>query len=405
MQSNKIEFLQFSYLLNEAKLSQQGQAIEMRNKLHQMLAYFLQHPNQTVSKQELLDALWTHGEYREKSLSQSILELRKVLGDSATTPKFIRTVPNQGYIWIAPIAEAGLTSSYFNYKNLTWLVVSLSLLIFLSLLFWPRQQNFSFNEKDTLIVGILPFENQTTQTRYKWVEYGLSDMLATDLIQFGGIKVINPSELANSHNKKPIPQIIESENLDVLLSTKFNQEGKTQSLDYILVAKDQSQVSGEFHAEDLAFAMPVLTSEIHRKLRPDSQASLASYEWQVNAMYEYAKGQHALVEKGCELAQHYFSAAFVIDPTHYWSQLQLVFCQLELNQTQIAEKSLVPLLAIEIDDSFASLKALALAQLAINQDNKIQAMQELAKSAYQIKLANNAQWLELGRKIDRAVTK
>lgn len=80
MPHNEVTFFQFSYLINEAKLICDGQRIEMRNKLHQLLAYFVQRPNQVISKSELLDAVWGHGDYRERSLAQSLTELRKILG-------------------------------------------------------------------------------------------------------------------------------------------------------------------------------------------------------------------------------------------------------------------------------------------------------------------------------------
>ncbi|MGH1438727.1 MAG: winged helix-turn-helix domain-containing protein [Cellvibrionaceae bacterium] len=402
---NKVEFFQFSYLLNEAKLSHQGQAIEMRNKLHQMLAYFLRHPNQIITKEKLLDTIWSHGEYREKSLSQSLLELRKILGDSATNPKFIRTIPNEGYIWIAPIAEAEKVQGHSKHPYVVGSLLSIIFLATVITFFWPTQHRFSFNEQDKLVIGILPFKNNTAQIRYKWVEYGLSDMLATDLIQFDGIEVINPSELSNEFRLKNTQKIIKDEGLDILLIAQFNQSGNHQNLNYTLIAADKSQVLGKFQSQDLAFSMPNLASEIHRKIRPNSQASLSQYTWQVNAMHEYAKGQHAMVKQGCKLAQHYFAAAFIIDPTHYWSQLQLIFCQLEFNQNQIASENLEALLNINIDESFTSLAALASAQLAVNQGNVIKAREALTKSDYLTKLANNAQWLELGRKIEQNTNK
>ena len=419
---NTVEFFQFTYQINEARLSKQGQSIEMRNKLHQLLAYFLKRPNQVIRKEDLLNAVWTNGEYRERSLSQSLLELRKILGDSVTDPSFIRTVPNQGYIWIAPIVKsaeelagtvddnsrdiASHRNQYLVYNSRYWLLAAVAigvLWLLFWLMFWPQTERFSFNESDKLRIGVLPFKNHTQQVQYKWVEYGLSDMLATDLIQFEEIDVINPSELANERDHKNVQGIIQDKALDVLIAGEFNQTQHGQTLHYTLLAADLSAIKGRFQADDLAFSMPLLTSEVHQKLRPSSEAFLNTNEWQVDAMYEYAKGQHAIVEHGCSLAQHYFAAAVVIDPTHYWSQLQLVFCQLELKKNAVAEETLHPLLVIDIDDSFGSLKSLALAQLMLNQKDSAQAEYHLNQSAYKTQLANSAQWLSLGRKIERSI--
>lgn len=375
----------------------------MRNKLHQLLAYFVQRPNQVISKSELLDAVWGHGDYRERSLAQSLTELRKILGDSTSAPKFIRTLPNQGYIWIAPLNEKQEQIELASRFSPLWLLTGFALLLLVSLLLWPQQKSFSFIEKEKLVVGILPFENQTELASYQWVEYGLSDMLATDLIQFDGIEVVNASEI-NFRDENTALTLLKKYELDVLIQAEFAISDKKHHLSYTLIAADQSQIKGNFIADDLAYSMPVFASQVHNTLRPESQVSLTSYDWQVNAMYEYAKGQQAMVDKGCHLAQHYFAAAFVIDPTHYWSQLQLVFCQLELKQTESANTSLVVLSDIEINAHFTSLKYLAKAQLAYQQDNIAEAESALISSRYKTILGKNAQWLALGEKTAQVLT-
>ncbi|HEY7885470.1 MAG TPA: winged helix-turn-helix domain-containing protein, partial [Cellvibrionaceae bacterium] len=77
----------------------------LRHKVALLLTYLIEHRTRLVSKEELLDALWQHGDYRERSLTQSIRELRKVLGDNAADPGFIRTYPQRGYQWVAPLDE------------------------------------------------------------------------------------------------------------------------------------------------------------------------------------------------------------------------------------------------------------------------------------------------------------
>lgn len=74
--------------------------ISLRHKVASLLDYLIQHRQRVVSKEELLGALWEHGDYRENSLTQSIRELRKNLGDNAQNPVFIRTFPQRGYQWV-----------------------------------------------------------------------------------------------------------------------------------------------------------------------------------------------------------------------------------------------------------------------------------------------------------------
>lgn len=82
----------------------------------------------------------------------------------------------------------------------------------------------------------------------------------------------------------------------------------------------------------------------------------------------------------------------------------MVFCQLELKQTESANTSLVALADIEINAHFTSLKYLAQAQLAYQQDNIAEAESALISSRYKTILGKNAQWLALGEKTAQVIT-
>lgn len=65
-----------------------------------LLVYFLEHPNQTLSKDQLLHALWEGKVVNEDSLTVAISQLRKALNDNARAPEFIKTIPGVGYQFI-----------------------------------------------------------------------------------------------------------------------------------------------------------------------------------------------------------------------------------------------------------------------------------------------------------------
>jgi hypothetical protein len=63
------------------------------------------HPDRLVSKDELLDAIWPETAVSDTVLRVAIGALRKVLGDTAQTPRFIATVSRRGYRFLAPTVE------------------------------------------------------------------------------------------------------------------------------------------------------------------------------------------------------------------------------------------------------------------------------------------------------------
>jgi len=88
-------------------------------KIFAVLHYLVTHPDRLVRKDELLDAVWPEISVTEAVLRVAIGAVRKVLGDTAQTPRFIATVHRRGYRFLMPVEEytgtasgpAGLASS------------------------------------------------------------------------------------------------------------------------------------------------------------------------------------------------------------------------------------------------------------------------------------------------------
>jgi cholera toxin transcriptional activator len=70
-----------------------------------ILQLLVQHPNEVIKRSELHDFVWRKQgfEVDDSSLTQAISTLRKNLDDSTKSPQFIKTVPKQGYQWIANV--------------------------------------------------------------------------------------------------------------------------------------------------------------------------------------------------------------------------------------------------------------------------------------------------------------
>jgi DNA-binding response OmpR family regulator len=69
-----------------------------------LLEYMMTHPDELLSRDRLLDAVWGW-DYPTgtRTVDTRIAELRRVLGDEPARPRFIETVPGQGYRFVAPV--------------------------------------------------------------------------------------------------------------------------------------------------------------------------------------------------------------------------------------------------------------------------------------------------------------
>jgi len=85
----------------------EGQELTLTPKAVALLEYMMTHPDELLSRERLLDAVWGW-DYPTgtRTVDTRIAELRRALGDDAAEPDYIETVPGQGYRFIAPV-EAG----------------------------------------------------------------------------------------------------------------------------------------------------------------------------------------------------------------------------------------------------------------------------------------------------------
>jgi urea transport system substrate-binding protein len=71
--------------------------LPLRPKTFEVLLYLARNAQRLVTKQELLENIWTDTTVSDELLRGYIRELRERLGDDAKTPRYIETVPARGY--------------------------------------------------------------------------------------------------------------------------------------------------------------------------------------------------------------------------------------------------------------------------------------------------------------------
>jgi serine/threonine-protein kinase len=83
-----------------------GKVLPLTSKAFAALLILVQQRGKIVAKEELMNAVWFETAVEENNLTQQISTLRKVLGEQIRNPRFIITIPGQGYSFIAPVKES-----------------------------------------------------------------------------------------------------------------------------------------------------------------------------------------------------------------------------------------------------------------------------------------------------------
>lgn len=80
------------------------QVLSLTPKAYALLEYLLLHPDELLTRERLLDAVWGW-DYPTgtRTVDTRIAELRRVLQDDPERPQFIETLPGEGYRLIAPV--------------------------------------------------------------------------------------------------------------------------------------------------------------------------------------------------------------------------------------------------------------------------------------------------------------
>ncbi len=80
------------------QISRKGRQLTLEPRLIDLLVFFAHHPGQVLTRDELIDNVWTRSVVTGHVVTQSISELRKSLKDGdANAPEYIVTVPKRGY--------------------------------------------------------------------------------------------------------------------------------------------------------------------------------------------------------------------------------------------------------------------------------------------------------------------
>jgi len=87
------------------ELRKQGRRIRLQDQPFAVLTVLIERAGNVVTREELRSRLWAADTFVDfdHSLNTAVNKLREVLGDSATSPRFVETVARRGYRFVAEV--------------------------------------------------------------------------------------------------------------------------------------------------------------------------------------------------------------------------------------------------------------------------------------------------------------
>ena len=102
----KVAFGPFEFNPVSGELRKKGYKVKLPGQPEEILRALITYPGEVVTREDLRIRLWpgmSSGNF-EHGLNAAVNKLRQVLGDVATEPRYVETLPGRGYRFVAPIS-------------------------------------------------------------------------------------------------------------------------------------------------------------------------------------------------------------------------------------------------------------------------------------------------------------
>ena len=100
----KLRFGPFELSVGARVLRRDGAVLPLGSRALDILIYLSGHPGEVISKQKLLDHVWSDVNVEEGSLRVHVAAIRKALGDGKFGNRYIANIQGRGYSFVGTVA-------------------------------------------------------------------------------------------------------------------------------------------------------------------------------------------------------------------------------------------------------------------------------------------------------------
>ena len=87
------------------ELWKEGHLVELPPHVFDFLCHLIAHRDRAVGRDELVAVVWGKTQVSDTLLGQTVMRIRRELGDDGKDQRILRTVPRFGYRWVAEVVE------------------------------------------------------------------------------------------------------------------------------------------------------------------------------------------------------------------------------------------------------------------------------------------------------------
>jgi TolB-like protein len=241
-----VRFGIFELDLTSGELRRRGVKVRLQEQPLRALVALTECPGVVLTRVELQHILWPSGTTVDfdRGLNKAINRLREALGDDADDPRFIETLPQRGYRFIAELENTPTTL--------------------------PRIES----------IAVLPLENLSISPGDEYFSDGMTDELIGEIARIGSLRVISRTSIMQYKTgvRKSLPAIAHELKVDAILEgTVWHSGQKVRITAQLIRAQGDTHLwSGKY---ERAFTDVMdLQSEVARAIAAQIQITLTPQE-------------------------------------------------------------------------------------------------------------------------------
>jgi len=289
-----------------------------------LLVYLVSRAGTVVSKQEIVDAVWAGAAISDETLTSSIYQVRKALGDDARRPRFIETIPKRGYRLHVPpteTTEAPMAAPRRITRRLA-VAIAAALVLASAAGWWTWRGR---RPTDIRSLAVLPLSSVSPNADERSLAEGLTSALITELANGTRLRVISHTSMIGYRDTTlPAVAIAAELGVDALVEGTVARKGRRVRVDVRLIdARRDAALWSQSYERDLSDALRLeaeVAAAIGVRLRAAPEDALyrpSQTTRPEEAMEAYLRGRVLLDEgapTGAIQAQAHFEKALALEP-------------------------------------------------------------------------------------------
>ncbi len=312
--SPQFRFETFVFSKETGTLKRHGRAVRLSDQVSKVLAELLEHHDELVTRSQLAELLWPDGVYTEgnQGINNIISKLRITLRDDHKKPRFIETIPQRGYRFLAPVhtedskpsqsfpsqklednpatpqeeapavgaAEASpatntdtlaaytapdIPSATRRFPAYAYAAAALSLLFLTAAVLWQHYRQPRSTGNREIALAVAPFEIVGTSPDRQQLAESFRLDLIDSLSQLPGIQVRAAHSVSQRGASEPHPAN-DQLNLNAIVYTQFNEYGDQCALQVEIVRSSDSTHLNSWHYTGTTAQLGAIRDQMQRDI-------------------------------------------------------------------------------------------------------------------------------------------